>query len=287
MPNRICSTGLKALVLLTALLLGGCAAGSVLDNVEIHPPTKGLLHALQSDGMANVSDRGYSVTVEPEVKPPSGASEAALILQVRDSGGRPVEVFAEDMTKLLHLIVVSQDLSSFDHVHPVYEGHGKFRVKLTFPHGGTFLLLTEFMPDGKGLTVCKTRIAVNGDEPAAVPLTAGPPWKTTVDGVEITLSAEPMPGEIQAGGMAMLNFKLKSTETGERTVLEPYLGTVGHCVILDASAKQYLHVHAAAEMSAGASVMFHTQFPKPGTYKLWAQFQVKGKVIVAPFVIVI
>jgi hypothetical protein len=32
-------------------------------------------------------------------------------------------------------------------------------------------------------------------------------------------------------------------------------------------------------------VMFHTQFPSAGVYKVWGQFQVDGKVITAPFVV--
>ncbi|WP_090977466.1 hypothetical protein [Paenibacillus sp. CF384] len=269
------------------LLLGGCS-GKPLRNVEIDPPTRGLLHYLQQDQMTNVSDRGYKVIVaEEEEKSAQSGREIGLELQVLDPSGVPVERFTEDMTKLMHLIVVSADLSTFSHVHPVHEGQGKFKVKLSFPHGGRFLLISEFMPDDVGLTVYKKWITVGGEEPASEKLTVSESMQTVVAGVEVTLTAMPDVQEIKAGEMAMLNFTLKDAATGKPIKLEPFLGTAGHCVILDESATQYLHVHAVSGMSSGSSssVMFHTQFPKAGLYKLWGQFQYQGKVLVVPFVI--
>ncbi|WP_308635912.1 hypothetical protein [Paenibacillus silvisoli] len=265
------------------LLLGGCT-GEPLRNVEVQPPTRGLLHYLQQDRMTNVSDRGYKVTIAAEQGAKIG-QDAELTLQVVDPSGMPVEQFTEDMTKLMHLIVVSSDLSSFSHVHPMHEGKGLFKTKVSFPHGGRFLLISEFMPNEEDLTVVKQWVTVDGEEPAREQLVPAKSLETAVDGVNVTLSMMPGLSEVKAGEMAMLQFTLRDAETGEAVKLEPYLGTSGHCVILDESATQYLHVHAATEMSTGSSVMFHTEFPKAGVYKLWGQFQYKGKVLVVPFVV--
>ncbi|QHW33273.1 hypothetical protein GZH47_22430 [Paenibacillus rhizovicinus] len=278
-------------LLAAILLLGGCGSGT-MSGVDVHPPTKGLLHYLQQAGqMGNVSDRGYRVTAEAEDGQPSAGAEAALTLQVSDASGRPVQAFADDMTKLMHFIVVSKDLSEFQHLHPEYEGQGKFSVKLTFPRGGPFLLVSEFMPDGKGLTVYKQWMDVSGggtgaaQELEAADATQNALPTVTVNGLDIKLTAMPQLNELKAGEMVMLAFSVRKAGTDERIVLEPYLGTAGHCVILDEKAEQYLHVHAAAEMSTGSSVMFHAEFPKAGVYKLWAQFQYEGQVVTAPFVL--
>ncbi|WP_133257462.1 hypothetical protein [Paenibacillus montanisoli] len=255
-----------------------------MRNVEIQPPSRGLLHYLQQDRMANVSDRGYKVTIAAGQEAELGR-EAELDLQVLDPSGVQVERFTEDMTKLMHMIVVSADLSSFDHVHPEHEGKGSFKTKVRFPHGGRFLLISEFMPNDEGLTVVKQWVTVDGAEPEPERLEPGKSMVTTVDGMKVTLSLMPELSEVKAGEMAMLGFVLRDAATGKAIKLEPYLGTSGHCVILDENAMQYLHVHAATEMSTGSSVMFHTTFPKPGVYKLWGQFQFKGKVLVVPFVI--
>ena len=280
MNNRMIVIGL----LITLILVGGCSSRT-MDNVDIHPPTQGLLHYLKKDQMANVSDRGYKVLVKTAAPIVRSKREVQLSLEVVDPSGIPVNTLSEDMTKLMHLIIVSSDLSSFSHVHPKYEGAGKFTVKFQFPFGGDFLLISEFMPDRQGLTVYKQWLKVKGDKPQAEQLTPDTTLHTTIDGVNVSLSMMPDAREVKAGQMAMLTFHLTDASTGKPISLEPYLGTSGHCVILDSKAKQYLHVHAAGEMSRGASVMFHTEFPAKGIYKVWGQFQYKGNVIVVPFVI--
>ncbi|MED4785167.1 hypothetical protein [Brevibacillus choshinensis] len=66
-----------------------------------------------------------------------------------------------------------------------------------------------------------------------------------------------------------------------KTNLTPYLGALGHVVILDESAQQYLHVHPAHQEEA----IFETQFEQPGLYKIWAEFKQNGKVRAFPFVV--
>ncbi|RJE86136.1 hypothetical protein D3P07_18820 [Paenibacillus sp. 1011MAR3C5] len=85
--------------------------------------------------------------------------------------------------------------------------------------------------------------------------------------------------------MATLVFPYRDADTGGPIDLEPCPGTGGHCVILDETAQQYVHVHAVEGMSGSGSVMFHAEFPAAGLYKLWGQFQLKGEVLVVPFVI--
>ncbi|SEN83941.1 hypothetical protein [Paenibacillus sp. OV219] len=283
MLRKLVST--TATIMIILLALSGCA-GKPMTNVEIHPPSKGLIHYLQQDQMANVSDHGYRAPVDTtSARKLQSEEEASIELQVLDPSGQPVQHFKEDMTKLMHLIVVSSDLSTFQHIHPDYVGNGWFHAKVNFPHGGQFLLISEFMPDSAGLTVYKQWVTVDGEKADSKKLEPDKQLTQTVDGLQITLSAMPDAAEVRAGDMAMLNFTLKDAATGKFIQLEPYLGTAGHCVILDEKAKQYLHVHATTDMSSASNVMFHTQFPKAGIYKLWGQFQYKGKVIVAPFVI--
>ena len=87
--------------------------------------------------------------------------------------------------------------------------------------------------------------------------------------------------------------------------LQPYLGAKGHCVILSADPKVYLHTHPtdgdhkmegmsapikdmssqSTPASGGANVMFHTNFPRAGLYKIWGQFKYENAIITAPFVV--
>jgi hypothetical protein len=88
---------------------------------------------------------------------------------------------------------------------------------------------------------------------------------------------------------------------------------MGHAVILSGDTRIYLHAHPmeggtesmshegmkhdmpskggstgkidAAPKTGGPDVVFHTNFPTPGLYKVWGQFQHRGKIITAPFVV--
>ncbi len=120
-----------------------------------------------------------------------------------------------------------------------------------------------------------------------------------------------MPGKIRAGKDVMLHFQVRDAAGKPVTGLEPYLGAMGHAVLLSSDTKSYLHTHpmdshgdahgsmdhgahdatagaaGSTQVSAGSGsdVMFHTNFPHPGLYKAWGQFQHKGKIITAAFVL--
>lgn len=208
-----------------------------------------------------------------------------ITLQVLNSSDIPVNVFSEDMTKLMHLIVVDKSLRFFAHVHPIYEGNGIFRAELTVPYGGNYLFVTEFIPDKKGVTVYKQWLNAAGKVMEPIHETLDEVYATTVDGVSFTLSVMPSFKELRAGEMVMLNFHYEDAITGESIELEPFLGTSGHGVIFDMKAEQYVHVHAADGMSSEGNVMFHAEFPKSGLYKVWGQFKYKGKIIIVPYLV--
>jgi hypothetical protein len=63
-----------------------------------------------------------------------------LTLTITDKDDRAVEQFALVHEKLIHLIVVSSDLHFFHHIHPEYQGHGRFTVQTALPAGGEILL---------------------------------------------------------------------------------------------------------------------------------------------------
>jgi hypothetical protein len=71
--------------------------------------------------------------------------------------------------------------------------------------------------------------------------------------------------------------------------LEPLMGAGGHSVIISSNLQEFLHVHPIEEvepnLKGGPHVSFRTSFPKSGLYKAWGQFQHKGKIIMADFIL--
>ena len=115
----------------------------------------------------------------------------------------------------------------------------------------------------------------------------------TGDGVRITLDGDARVGETS-------DFTLRFTDTTGRPVddLQPYLGAAGHVVVMRADGSGFAHQHAETFDDQGRPVFalpgttfgpdldLHVVFDRPGTYRLWAQFQLgDGTVVTAPFVV--
>jgi hypothetical protein len=69
------------------------------------------------------------------------------------------------------------------------------------------------------------------------------------------------------------------------------MGAMGHCAISSQDTQSFLHCHpeqlypTAPDSRGGPEIAFHTEFPRPGKYKIWGQFKRDGKVVVADFVV--
>jgi hypothetical protein len=86
-----------------------------------------------------------------------------------------------------------------------------------------------------------------------------------------------------------MTFEIKDANGKPITNLEPLMAAGGHCVIIDADGREFLHVHPAEEVHdviswrGGPSVSFLANFPKPGLYRAWGQFQHEGRLLTADF----
>jgi len=183
----------------------------------------------------------------------------------------------------MHLIVASKDLSKYQHIHPTYKGKGVFTVPVTFTQGGSFQLIADFIPKGQSDTVQMHTVSVKGNTPAPVSLTPDKKLVKTVNGNQVSLKID---SQLKANQETMLNFHFEDAQTQQPIQdLQPYLGAVGHVVILNQDATKYLHVHPMDERVKGSNAMFHTRFPSPGIYKVWGEFQRSNKVFIVPFVV--
>jgi hypothetical protein len=199
---------------------------------------------------------------------------------------------------LLHLIIVSDDLQFFDHVHPVLrEESGSLELVYRFPRPGRYLLFADITPRGQRSQVFRFPVAVpisNGPEqdpvgPSMLSPSPAPAHSLAFDPA-ITAELISQPRTIAAGIHTQLLFRL-SRSGQPLTDLEPYLGAMGHCVIISQDTQTYLHCHPeqvfapTADTRGGPVVAFHTLFPRPGRYKIWGQFRRGGKILVADFVV--
>ena len=183
----------------------------------------------------------------------------------------------------MHLIIVSKDLSYFNHVHPEYKGKGVFEIENEFPAGGEYRMVADFKPtDGNSMSKMEW-VNVEGETIQPVPVTVDHSLEKTVDGKKVSLSIDP---QLEAGKELTLKFTLRDGSTNQPiSDLEPYLGSIGHVVVFSEDGERYLHVHALEDQGSGPEALFETNFPESGTYKIWGQFQKDGEVFTIPFVV--
>jgi len=124
-----------------------------------------------------------------------------------------------------------------------------------------------------------------GEPPSPVPL-GGDVRSRLVDGYAVTLKASAPLLSLVMGELVV------SLEREGRPVtdLQPFLGTLGHLIVISEDRRHFVHSHplppAEGERAqSGPAVVFSTLFPAPGRYKAWAQFQHEGRVLTADFVL--
>ncbi|NET37008.1 MAG: hypothetical protein F6K19_34125 [Cyanothece sp. SIO1E1] len=220
------------------------------------------------------------LTTPPDINPNEAVD---LVFDIQDLDGQPVPEFEIFQEQLMHLIVVSDDLRFYDHIHPEYKGDGRFEIQKSFPQSGGYTLISDYKPAGQSEQVSLTKATILGPKPSA----PAPEFSRvkTFDRTQVELILDQ--SVVKAKEDVTISFKLQDIASGEPVAdLEPYLGELGHMVIVKQSDSltkaDYIHAHALRGTPAD-QVDFATQFPEPGKYKAWGQFQRDGKIITADF----
>lgn len=236
-----------------------------------------------------VSNR-YNINLHFDPIVPEAGRKTVLTILVTENSGAPIREFDLVHDKLMHLIIVGEDLSYFAHVHPTLVSTGNFTINHIFPEFGRYKLWVDFKPKGGEQTLVTFLADVKGPPSHSL--------RTPVyDGVYIKESSDrnyrislKLPLErILARRDTDIMFSISDASGNPITDLEPLMGAGGHSVIISSDLQEFLHVHPTEEVEpkwkGGPHISFRTSFPKPGLYKAWGQFQHKGKIIMADFLL--
>lgn len=234
----------------------------------------------------------------------------SLAIWMTRPNGAPIVRYDVDMTKLLHLIVVSDDFAWFDHVHPAFDRNGRFRIAERFPRPALYHLYADAEPSGLGQQVFRFDLPVGaGAGTTAGVRTLPPPNARAGAGPYVVrLSAT----AVRAGHDTPLLVHVRKGGRPARD-LHPYLGALAHAVFLSAADLRYVHVHPmpaggmndmsfddmpgmsmeSMEMrplpetaTAAPDMVLHVRLPRPGRYALWLQFRGAQTLRVARFTII-
>jgi hypothetical protein len=233
-------------------------------------------------GMESPTKDSTSAVWKLSTEKPKPNTDTTMTIQIQDNKGKPIDKFDINHEKKMHLIVVSKDLSFFNHIHPEYKGKGEFDVTTQFPDSGDYKLFADYVPAGNSATSQSKWVSVEGTAPVPTEIVPETNFVKTVNDIVVTLSFDHLMADMELN----LKFNMVDAKTKKPVIdLQPYLGAVGHVVIISADAEQYIHVHPTDEKAKGPDAKFMTKFPKSGVYKIWGQFQRNGKTFIVPFVV--
>lgn len=242
--------------------------------------------AVQSHRSYCVRPLGAPATWSPGVP-------ASLTFDIVDDRGEVLRRFLTVHEKQMHVIIVRKDLAEFQHVHPKFDpASGRYTLAdLVLPSVGEYRLFADFAPagaqrgpDGMPLMATPFTDLRAGDLGRYGPVELGEANRDAVIG-DYTVDLD-APDTLVAGTGARLTFTVR--EKGRAVAdLEPYLGALGHAVVLREGDLQFLHTHAEEAPAAGrgGQVPFVAHVPAAGRYKAFVQFQHRGRVLTAAFVL--
>ena len=206
--------------------------------------------------------------------------ETEIEIEVRSrANNERVRQFDLQHERLMHLILIRDDLNFFAHEHPAQDSSGAFRIRFTFPDAGDYVLFADAAPKGAGGQVMPIRLRVSGKRPPRfrlqeVPLSA----EARTPSLRIQFAATAFPTGKTLRLPAVLRLTADDTPVHD---LEPYLGALGHLILIHEDGQTYVHSHPdELDPRAGQDgrMAFLARFPKPGRYRGWVQVQRGGKV---------
>ncbi len=241
----------------------------------------------------------YNVNVQFDPATPQAGKPTRLSLVVTEQTvGEPIKQFDIIHDKLMHLIIVNkEDLSHFAHIHPKLNRETDiFHIVHTFAKAGKYKMWIDIKPkDGMQQILTAFAFIVEGQPvhfPASIAHEQTRVKNVVADGQSYQVTLNCQPEQLIAGRDTKMTFEIRDENGKPITNLEPLMAAGGHCVIIDADAREFLHVHPAEEIGdsgnvpdwrGGPSVSFLANFPKPGLYRAWGQFQHEGRLLTADF----
>src|SRR5881296_1601402 len=137
-------------------------------------------HGAQNASTGELVAKARIPSIKMQTEPASPVADRPTLLRffVTDSAAsNPIREFDVVHGRRMHLVVVSEDLAFFDHVHPELRD-GVFQLAHTFPEAGAYRLWAEATPKGGERALVAFRLRVEGG-PIHQPIALVPDRETT------------------------------------------------------------------------------------------------------------
>jgi hypothetical protein len=244
------------------------ADGAEMAMTEMSPAAQS-----RASGLSSVAG-GY--TFAPVQTTLTAGKPSTFRFRILDARGRATHAFDVDGGVRVHLIVVRRDFVGYQHVHPKPQPDGSWSVPLTLAAPGAYRAYADFEVGGTKTVLGHDLFVAGAFTPAPLPAVRN---TVRADGFEIALTH----AVLRANEATKLRFAISRNGQPVQS-FDNYVGHRGHLVALRDGDLSYSHVHPEPDAEVG-EIVFHTQLPSAGSYRLFLQFKVDGVVHTAPFTV--
>jgi hypothetical protein len=199
----------------------------------------------------------------------------------------------------VHLIIVRDDLAYIIHDHPPVGPGGVLRQSVTFPAPGAYRVLVDVYPNLPGgqpnFQLSRTVTVAGAYHPKPLPRFQP---EQVIDGYHIDMQPHPSLHAIQAQFV-----DVDVTDPGGGKVrFVPWFGALAHAIFFHTGTLDYFHSHICApnapscgslpgvsssrvtgHSTAPGKLTVGVLLPVPGTWRLFLQMKLGGRIITAPY----
>jgi hypothetical protein len=197
----------------------------------------------------------------------------------------------------VHLIIVRKDLAYIIHDHPPIPASGIMHQSVTFPAPGPYRVLVDIYPDIPGgqpnFQLFRNIRVAGAYHPQKLP-----PFKAdqVIDGYHFDMKGDPKIQAIQA----MFVHVDVTDPHGKPVKFVPWFGALAHAIFFHVGSLDYFHTHVCApdapncasilgptkitgRSTAPGKITLGVLLPVSGTWRLFLQMKLHGRVVTAPF----
>ncbi len=203
----------------------------------------------------------------------------------------------------VHLIIVRDDLAYIIHQHPPVGPGGVLRQTVTFPAPGPYRVLVDLYPNLPGVIpnfqLLQNVVVRGAYHPAKLP-----PFKPdqVVDGYHFAMTGHPALHAIQA---QFMHVDVTDPQ-GHSVNFVPWFGALAHAIFFHQGSLDYFHTHICAASApncgtlpgvaatritgtstAPGKLTIGVLLAVPGTWRLFLQMKLGGRVITAPYTLTV
>jgi hypothetical protein len=200
----------------------------------------------------------------------------------------------------VHLIIVRRDLSTIVHLHPPIAANGVASAPVTFTEPGPYRVVIDAYPANAAepnFQLFDTLRVQGAYHPQPLPAFSS---TQVVDGFHFTLHGHPKLRAIEAGDLVMT----VTDPQGRPATFTPWFGALAHAIFFRRGSLDYFHTHICAPGATGCTsvlggakvtgtsstpgkLTIGVLVPVPGTWRLFLQCRVNGRVMTAPFTLTV